>query len=231
MNKSIKLAINIVTWTLIGIVLLFALLLAGLRIFGYKTFVVVSPSMEPDIKTGSLVYVKDVKPGEIEVGDVITYALDKKGNTATHKLGLIQNTISGTRYYTYGINNDNYQYDEDGNIKTDKHGNKLHVFDPYTTYDNIQGVVKFSVPYLGRVADFISNPPGIYVAIAFGALLILLVFLPDILYPQTEKVNTFAKDIQAVDPKQQSKKPAEGDVTSDKVGEEEGKDSNKVDKA
>ncbi len=202
MNKNLKLVLNIITWTLIGLVLCLALLLAGLRVFGFKTFAVVSSSMEPEIKTGSLVYVQDVKPKDLEVGDVITYALDDKGNTATHKLGLIQNTITDTHYYTYGINNDNYQYDEDGNIKTDKFGNKLHTFDPYTTYDNIQGEVKFSIPFLGYVANYISNPPGLYVAMAFGALLLLLVFLPDILFPKTEAVK------EATDAKQ--KETAEG---------------------
>lgn len=187
MNKTIRTVFNVITWTLISIVLILALMLAGLRIFGFKTYSVISSSMEPEIKTGSLVYVKNVKPGELDVGDTITYALDNKGNTATHKLGLIQNTMQGTRYYTYGINNDNYQYDDDGNIRTDKYGNKLHVFDPATSYDNIQGKVVFSIPVLGYIAAYISNPPGLYIAIAFGALLLLLVFLPDIIFPKEKE--------------------------------------------
>jgi signal peptidase len=38
----------------------------------------------------------------------------------------------------------------------------------------------FSIPYLGYVSNYIQNPPGMYVAIAAGAILIMLVFLPDI---------------------------------------------------
>lgn len=187
MNKTIRKVFNVITWVLICIVLVLALMLAGLRIFGFRMYTVVSSSMEPEIKTGSIVYVKNVKPGELDVGDTITYALDNKGNTDTHKLGLIQNTMQGTRYYTYGINNDNYQYDEDGKIKTDKYGNKLHVFDPATSYDNIQGKVVFYIPYFGYVAAFISNPPGLYIAIAFAALLLLLVFLPDLIFPKEKE--------------------------------------------
>ena len=47
-------------------------------------------------------------------------------------------------------------------------------------YKNIIGKPVFSLPYLGYVSNYIQNPPGMYVAIAAGAILILLVFLPDI---------------------------------------------------
>ena len=38
----------------------------------------------------------------------------------------------------------------------------------------------FTIPYLGYVADYIQHPPGMYVAISAGAILLLLVFLPDL---------------------------------------------------
>jgi len=47
---------------------------------------------------------------------------------------------------------------------------------------NIVGKVQFSIPLLGYVAAFIQEPPGLYVAISVGAILILLVFLPDLLF-------------------------------------------------
>ena len=39
----------------------------------------------------------------------------------------------------------------------------------------------FSVPKLGYVSDYIQNPPGMYITIGVGILLILLVFLPDMI--------------------------------------------------
>ena len=42
------------------------------------------------------------------------------------------------------------------------------------------GTPIFSIPYLGYVADYIQHPPGMYIAISAGAVLLLLVFLPDI---------------------------------------------------
>jgi signal peptidase len=47
-------------------------------------------------------------------------------------------------------------------------------------YKNIIGKPVFSIPYLGYVSNYIQNPPGTYIAIAAGAILILLVFLPDL---------------------------------------------------
>ena len=42
------------------------------------------------------------------------------------------------------------------------------------------GTPIFSIPYLGYVADYIQHPPGMYIAISAGAVLLLLVFIPDI---------------------------------------------------
>ena len=47
---------------------------------------------------------------------------------------------------------------------------------------NVLGVPKFSIPYLGYVAHYIQHPPGMYVALAAGAVLFALVFLPDLLF-------------------------------------------------
>ena len=47
-------------------------------------------------------------------------------------------------------------------------------------YKNVLGTPVFSIPYLGYVANYIQHPPGMYVAISVGAVLLLLLFLPDI---------------------------------------------------
>jgi len=40
-------------------------------------------------------------------------------------------------------------------------------------------VPKFKIAKLGYVSDFIQNPPGMYITLAVGIILILAVFLPD----------------------------------------------------
>ena len=48
-------------------------------------------------------------------------------------------------------------------------------------YKNIIGKPVFAIPYLGYFAHFVQNPPGLYLAIGFAVVLVLLVFLPDML--------------------------------------------------
>ena len=38
----------------------------------------------------------------------------------------------------------------------------------------------FTIPKLGYLANYIQHPPGTYVAISAGAILLLLVFIPDL---------------------------------------------------
>ncbi len=163
MSKAIKTAWNWISGILVGIVVLLAIALVGVRIIGLQPFVVLSGSMEPTYHVGSLIYVKEVDYKELKAGDPITYMVSED-TVVTHRIIEVlvdeedPNTI---RYFTQG----------DANETPD--GTSVH-------YKNIIGKPVFSIPYLGYVSNYIQNPPGTYVAIAAGALLILLVFLPDV---------------------------------------------------
>ena len=52
---------------------------------------------------------------------------------------------------------------------------------------DVIGTPIFSIPYLGYVADYIQHPPGMYIAISAGAVLLLLVFIPDIFADDKDK--------------------------------------------
>lgn len=163
MSKTIKKIWNWISGILVGIAVLLAIALVGVRLVGLQPYVVLSGSMEPTYHVGSLIYVKAVDYKELEVGDPITYMISQD-TVVTHRIIEIlvdeedPNTI---RYFTQG----------DANAVAD--GTSVH-------YKNIIGKPVFSIPYLGYVSNYIQNPPGMYVAIAAGAILILLVFLPDI---------------------------------------------------
>ena len=170
-TKTIKTIWNAITWTIVVIVVVFALLLVGVRLFGYQVFTVLSGSMEPEYHVGSLVYVdffnedpelqKSLKPG-----DPVTYMAGEK-TVVTHRITAIvvdENDPTVIRYSTKGDNNPT----PDQSL--------LH-------YKNVIGKPVFSIPYLGYVADYVQNPPGLYVAIALGVVVVLLAFLPDILFP------------------------------------------------
>lgn len=164
MNKTIKTIWNWVSGVLVGIVVLLAIALVGVRLIGLQPYVVLSGSMEPVYHVGSLIYVKDVDYKELKVGDDITYMLNET-TVVTHRIIEVlvdeedPNTI---RYFTQGVANDVPD------------GMSVH-------YKNIIGKPVFSIPYLGYVSNYIQKPPGMYIAMAAGAILILLTFLPDLL--------------------------------------------------
>lgn len=145
------------------IVLILTILLVGVRLIGLHPYTVLSGSMEPTYHTGSLIYVKSVDPFELKSGDVITFMLDEE-TLATHRIVEVvpdAEDPSTVRFVTKGDANDF----EDGSM--------VH-------YKNVVGTPIFTIPYLGYLATFVQNPPGLYVAIAFCAFLVLLAFLPDL---------------------------------------------------
>ena len=163
MNKSLKKIWNVISSILVALVVLLALLLVGARVVGLQVFTVLSGSMEPTYHTGSLIYVKKVDPYTIKEGQPITFMLDEN-TVATHRVvGIVPDEEDPTviRFRTKGDANEA----EDGSL--------VH-------YKNVIGTPVFTIPYLGYVADYIQHPPGMYIAISGGAVLLLLVFLPDV---------------------------------------------------
>ena len=163
MNKTVKRIWNWFTTVLVAVVVILALLLLGARLIGLQVFTVLSGSMEPTYHVGSLIYVKDVDPFELESGDVITFMLDED-TVATHRIVEVvpdESDSAVVRFKTKGDANEA----EDGSL--------VH-------YKNVIGSPVFTIPKLGYVANYIQNPPGTYIAISAGAFLLLLVFLPDL---------------------------------------------------
>ncbi len=176
MNRTIRKIWNIVSTVLVSLVVLLALLLVGARVFGLQVFTVLSGSMEPTYHTGSLIYVKKVDPYTIQSGQVITFMLDED-TIATHRVVAVvpdEEDASVIRFRTKGDANET----EDGGL--------VH-------YKNVIGTPVFTIPYLGYVASYIQHPPGMYVAIAAGAVLLMLTFLPDIFAPE-EKSETESEE-------------------------------------
>lgn len=175
MGKAVKKIWNIVTSIIVALAVLLAIALVGVRLIGFQVFTVLSGSMEPTYHVGSLIYVKDVDYTELEAGDVITFMLDED-TVATHRIVEVvpdETDSSVLRFKTKG----------DANAAED--GSLVH-------YKNVIGTPVFTIPKLGYVANYIQNPPGMYVAISAGAVLLLLVFLPD-LFSKDEKEETKKK--------------------------------------
>lgn len=165
MKEHIRRIWNAVTTVLVAAVIVLAVLLVGLRFVGFQIYTVLSGSMEPEYQTGSLIYVREVDTDELRAGDVITFRLS--GSTiATHRIvDLVadEDDPNVVRFKTKGDANDV----EDGSL-----------VDPSA----VLGSPVFTIPKLGFLASYIQQPPGSYLALAVGAFLVLLVFLPDLIF-------------------------------------------------
>ena len=104
------------------------------QLIGYRTYTVLSGSMEPKFYPGDIVVVKHKDKTDIKLNDIVTYK-DSDGVVITHRI--IEETPQG--YITKGDNNNT----EDADI---------------LTKDNIIGEVKFSIPKIGYIMNFLSKP-------------------------------------------------------------------------
>lgn len=163
--KTVKEVWNIISTLIVAVIVLLAVVLAGSRLMGVRVFSVLSGSMEPNYPTGSLIFVREVDPFTLAEGDVITFMLDED-TVATHRIVDVvpdEADPSVVRFQTKGDANDA----PDGSL--------VH-------YKNVIGSPVFCVPQLGYVMNYVQNPPGLYVAIAVFAVLLLLMLLPDLIF-------------------------------------------------
>ena len=163
---------NVVYSVIVAVVVLLAVAFVGVRVVGLQPFTVLSGSMEPTYHTGSLIYVKSVEPQDVHVGDPITFVLNEDLVVATHRV--IEIDAENERFYTKG----------DANESAD--GSPVH-------FNNLIGVPVFTIPLLGYVANSVTNPLGMYIALAGVAVLLLLTFVPDLIKKVDSGGDTNAK--------------------------------------
>ncbi len=156
--KIFNVIYNIVAITIILVFLFTAVVMVS----GTKVFAVATPSMEPEISEGSLVFVH--KSDEYKEGDIITAKLfGDNDNTFTHRIVSVDNEKG--LVYTKG----------DNNLAPDRL--------PTDTSDII-GKVAFSVPCLGLLALNFNSTAVVLVLAAVLAVLMLIRF---IVYKKSEK--------------------------------------------
>ena len=166
MSEKIFKVLNIVSTVLVILVVLLAVLLVGSRVLGYRVFNVISGSMEPTYSVGDLLYVKTVDPDSVKVGDPITFVLNEDLVVATHRV--------------VEVNRVNRQFTTKGDANETEDAAPVH-------FNNLIGVPVFAIPLLGYVSAYIQSPPGMYVAIGLGVVLLAAIFLPDLLTKKDKK--------------------------------------------
>ncbi len=149
-------------WNLLVDLLLAALALAfgfaGSRLIGYTPYIVTSGSMQSLYPVGSIIYVKEVDPEPVEVGDAITFRLGSD-TIATHQVW--QADKAARTFRTQGVDN----RDSEGSIQQDAV--------PVAVEDLI-GVPVLCVPRLGVVYETLKKPLGLCIVVAAAALIALV---------------------------------------------------------
>lgn len=126
------------------------------RAFGYMPLAVLSGSMEPELPVGSMVFVRQVEPTDIAVGDIATF-YRSDGAVVTHQVYEIDPVAQVI--CTQGIANKN----ADGSIVHDAE---------QTPFSRVIGTVSLCIPYLGFVNAYCTTMPGLLVVVAVLALLV-----------------------------------------------------------
>ena len=116
--------------------------------------VVLSGSMEPAIKVGSVVVIRPAE--DYKIGDVITFGKDTRDAIpTTHRINEMRAQAGEIFYQTKGDAN------EDPDVREIKK-------------DEIIGKVAFSIPYLGFVIDFAKKPIGFLLLVIIPAGIIAI---------------------------------------------------------
>ncbi|MCF7924306.1 MAG: signal peptidase I, partial [Candidatus Izimaplasma sp.] len=134
---------------------------------GFKTFVVLTPSMEPDINVNDMIVIKKTSQENIDEGDAVTFKvyLDELDREVyiTHYVAEIDDSGEETIYYTQGANAEEGVYDD----WVDENNQDIDI-----TYDDIVGKYLFRIPYLGLVTRMFNDP----VMVGFIAFDILIIY-------------------------------------------------------
>jgi signal peptidase len=125
---------------------------------GWRVDAVISGSMEPELKVGSLVVTRPIRPEMVVVGDIITFRTTAlSDNTITHRVIVIGHN-SPLHFRTKGDAN--------------------NVPDPFTVpAQNLVGKVCFHMPYIGYITEFLKTPVGFVCVLVVPGLVIIAVYI------------------------------------------------------
>jgi len=146
---------QIITYIIYAIVIIFAFLAisAKLNIGGIRLLVVKSGSMEPTIRTGSMVITKS--QADYVVNDIVTYRdRDKPDETITHRVVGEENQGNIKLFTTQG--------DANGSPDSAK-----------VLPDQVIGKVRIQIPYFGYAVAFSRTSLGLIILIVIPATIII----------------------------------------------------------
>jgi signal peptidase I len=157
-----KIVSNIITGILF-LLLIFMIFVVGSskasggepNFLGYQLKSVLSGSMEPTFKTGSIISVKPVQnPSDLKKGDVITF-METQDALVTHRIIEVIKNNDQVMYKTQGDNNDN----PDTN--------------PVVPQNVVAKYTGFTIPYIGYLLDFTKSKNGTALLLILPGILLI----------------------------------------------------------
>lgn len=111
---------------------------------GYRTYIVLTGSMEPEIMPNDMIIVRSCSQDSIKVGSIINFFPEGKTATVTHRVIEILEKDGETLYRTKGDNNNSADTDP-------------------VKYEQIQGTVAFKISKIGALLTNLLTGTGITV--------------------------------------------------------------------
>ncbi len=156
--------------SLIALGLVFEVFLSFMFISNTFTplLVVQTPSMEPTIAPGDMIWMRGVPPTDVKVGDIITF------NIPESLAKSLSSNIAGT--ITHRVVE--IVYGNNGEVSFRTKGDNNAVEDPWVvTSDMLVGKYQMHIPYIGQVFSTIKTPIGL---VTVAAIIIALIGIPEL---------------------------------------------------
>lgn len=163
MKTTLKWTSNIITLLLFGLLLIMVFLVISTKasggepnIFGYQVKTVLSGSMEPEFKTGSIIAVKPTDDKtNYKKGDIITF-VQQDGQLVTHRIIDVLGSGEQTQYVTKGDNN------------------KEADVTPVISENVVAEYSGFTLPYVGYFTEFTKSQKGTVTLLIVPGILLLI---------------------------------------------------------
>lgn len=168
MQKIYKIGYAVFVIVIIAIAILFIITLFPVK-GNIQVKIVQSGSMEPVIRTGSLVLIKP--QSNYQVGEIVTFGKDTKVDVPTTHRIIDSRAVNGNLLFT-----------TKGDANEDKDVEEVKAKD-------IIGKVLFSLPFVGYLIDFAKKPIGFFLLIGIPALYIIT----DELYKMIKEIKKIKK--------------------------------------
>lgn len=144
----------------------------------FKVMVVTSGSMEPTIRTGSLVIIKP--EDSYKVGDIVTFkSTQKKDDFTTHRIHAIDNEDGTETLQTKGDANEEPDFEK-------------------IDLEKVVGRVIYDLPWIGYIVGFIKTLPGLIIIIIIPAMAII--------YQEIDKIKGEVKNFKIKKNKKKDKR-------------------------